>query len=215
MKNLPSALCKLLQQLISPLRWNHIPYFWGRAHSKFLLQIQVLLNYIYTSLSLFSTEELQLLETLAVRHIFQSLLIQWTLTWNCLTCMCEARTLLNWDQLQTLSIASRVPRFIHTRIPFVEANISSCWVICPGLPADSLLLKALLTCEDDLKDLSSNEFYFWLHLSLYKKICCLCAVFQACHIASTQGPDFFLIDCLSLHVNLGVSMLTELSRDFT
>lgn len=123
------------------------------------------------SLSLCSAEELQLLETLAVRHISQSLVIQWTLIWNLLTCMCEARTLLNWDQLQTLSIASRVPRFIHTRIPSVEANISSCWVICPGLPVDSLLLRAPLTCEDDLNDLSSHEWlYFWLHWSSYKKI---------------------------------------------
>lgn len=46
-----------------------------RAHSKVLLQIQVLLNYTYTSLSLCSTEELQLLKTLAVRHIFLSSVI--------------------------------------------------------------------------------------------------------------------------------------------
>lgn len=132
-----------------------------RAHSKMLLQVQVFLNYTYTSLSLYSTKELHLGETLAVRHIFQSSVIQWTLIWNLLTCMCEAKTLLDWDQLQALSMASRAPRFIHTRIPSVEADISSCWVICPGLPADSLLLRAPLTCEDDLKDFPlMNDFTF-------------------------------------------------------
>lgn len=67
-------------------------------------------------------------------------------------------------------IASSVPRFIHARIPSVEANISSCWIICPGLPADSLLLRAPLTCEDELKDLSSNEWlHLWLHWNSYQK----------------------------------------------
>lgn len=151
-------------------------------------------------------------------HPVNSFLKHLDLLTVCLNCTHEARTLLNWDQLQTLAIASRVPRVTHMRIPLAlllkQTFPPVGYLPCP--PADSLLLRTPLTCEDALKHLSSDEWLsFWLCWSSYHKSVACVQLAQHVTLLLFRAMISSLLTVPSFHVTLVLSPITGLSMHFT